>query len=77
MVISLKGKVETHESIGRLQRVKPMQDVNGLGGGSTPAKVMFAWSHLSSDKNNQALQGDLKVSPDIGDPWIWIIFSDM
>jgi len=70
-VISLKGKVETHESIGRLQRVKPMQDVNGLGGGLTPAKVVLAWSHLSSGQYNQALQGDPKVSPDIGEPWIW------
>jgi hypothetical protein len=42
MVISLKGTVETHESIGRLRRVKPMQDVNGLGGGLTPEKVVFA-----------------------------------
>jgi hypothetical protein len=41
-VISLKGTVETHESIGRLQRVKPMQDENGLGGGLTPEKVVFA-----------------------------------
>jgi hypothetical protein len=49
MAISLKGKVETHESIGRLQRVKLMQDVNGLGGGLTPEKVVFVWSHLSSD----------------------------
>jgi len=77
MVTSLKGKVETHESIGRLQRVKPMQDVNGLGGGLTPEKVVFAWSHLFSDKDNQALQGDPKVSPDIGDFGIRIIFSDM
>jgi hypothetical protein len=41
-VISLKGTVETHESIGRLLTVKLMQDVNGLGGGLTPAKVVFA-----------------------------------
>jgi hypothetical protein len=49
MVISLRGNVETHESIGRLLRVKPRQDENGLGGGLTPEKVVFAWSHLSSD----------------------------
>jgi hypothetical protein len=45
MVISLEGKVEAHESIGRLQRVKPMHDANGLGGGLTPEKVVFAWPH--------------------------------
>lgn len=77
MVISLKGKVETHESIGRLQRVKPMQDVNGLGGGLTPVRVVFVWSHLPSGQYNQTLQGDPKVSPDINDSWIGIIFSDM
>jgi len=77
MVISLKGIVETHESIGRLLRVKPMQDVNGLGGGLTPVKVVFAWSHLSSDNYNQALQGNPKVSPDIGDPGKRSISSDM
>jgi hypothetical protein len=52
MVISLKGNVETHESIGRLLRVKLMQDENGLGGGLTPEKVVFAWSHVSSDSCN-------------------------
>jgi len=31
-----KRHFKTHESTGRLQRVKPMQDVNGLGGGLTP-----------------------------------------
>ena len=45
-----------------------MQDVNGLGGGLTPAKVVFAWPHLSSDEQSQALQGDPKVSPDISEP---------
>jgi hypothetical protein len=49
MVTSLKGTVKTHESIGRLLRVKLKQDENGLGGGLTPEKVVFAWSHLSSD----------------------------
>jgi hypothetical protein len=53
-----------------------MQDVNGLGGGLTPAKVVFAWSHVSSDTENQALQGDPKVSPDIVGPWIEYVFSD-
>jgi hypothetical protein len=54
-----------------------MQDVNGLGGGLTPEKVMFVWSHLPSGQYNQTLQGDPKVSPDINGPWIGIIFSDM
>jgi hypothetical protein len=44
-VISLEGEVETHESIGLMYRVKPVHDVNGLGSGLTPVKVVFAWPH--------------------------------
>jgi len=40
-----RRQVETHESIGLMRRVKPMHDVNGLGSGLTPVKVVFAWPH--------------------------------
>jgi hypothetical protein len=53
-----------------------MHDANGLGGGLTPVKVVYAWSHWSFDQQSQALQGDPKVSPDSSETLIFeLIFG--
>jgi hypothetical protein len=38
---------QAQESIGRLLRVKPTQDVNGLGSGLKPACVCVCWVALA------------------------------